>query len=250
MSHLTSDRQSCLAIITARADSKGVKNKNLRTLGRKPTIAYTIESGLACPYIDEVLLTTDSPELRDIGLSMGVTAPFLRPSHLATDIARQEDAVLHAMDWYEQEQRRFDLICLLEPTVPLRRVNTLNRGFQLLANRSDADAVFSVAETSLSPIYCNTLRPDGTLKDFIPKEYIWANRQEVPTFHKLVSLVTICRWDVFKEKETFLLDTTLALQVDPIEAIDIDEPLDFVIVDHLVQLGMTNTSSLATYING
>jgi CMP-N,N'-diacetyllegionaminic acid synthase len=239
----------CLAIITARAGSKGVKNKNMRMLAGKPTIAYTIQVGLECPYIDKVLLTTDSQELRDLALELGAESPFLRPEHLATDSARQEDAILHAMTWCEQAEEQFDWMCLLEPTCPLRTVNTLNRGFELLMSRADADAVFSITEAPISPVYCNTLRSDGTLKEFIPKQYIWSNRQEIPDFYKLASLVTIARWDSYKREETFLLDNTLALLVDPVEAIDIDEPIDFFLAEKLLQEGLVNSRLLSACVN-
>jgi CMP-N-acetylneuraminic acid synthetase len=250
MNKFDSGKRHCLAVITARAGSKGVINKNLRDLGGRPTISYTIETGLACPHIDEVALTTDSPELCKLGIDQGISVPFLRPAHLAGDLARQEDSILHLMDWYEQRGQKFDLLCLLEPTSPLRTVATLNRGFELLSDRKEADAVFSVAETPVSPIYCNELRQDGTLKGFIPEKYLWANRQELPVYYKLSSLVTICRWDIYKEKQTFLLDTTLALKVDPVEAIDIDEPFDFFVADHLIRAGLTNSAALAKAVNG
>jgi CMP-N,N'-diacetyllegionaminic acid synthase len=242
--------KSCLAVITARGGSKGVVNKNLRNLAGRPTISYTIETGLACPYIDELALTTDSPALRKIGLDHGISVPFLRPAYLADDLARQEDAILHLMDWYEQRGATFDLLCLLEPTSPLRKVHTLNRGFELLLSDDNADAIFSVSEAAVSPVYCNELREDGTLKGFIPEKYLWANRQELPVFYKLSSLVTICRWDVYKKKQTFLLDTTLALKVDPVEAIDIDEPLDFFVVESLMRAGLSSSSDLTQAVNG
>jgi len=249
MNKSRSRTHSCLAVITARAGSKGVINKNLRDLGGRPTIAYTIETGLACPHINEVALTTDSPELYKLGVDFGITVPFLRPKHLASDLARQEDAILHLMEWYEQQGNRFDLLCLLEPTTPLRKVATLNRGFKLLSACKEAGAVFSVAETKVSPVFCNELRKDGTLKGFVQKKYLWANRQELPVFYKLSSLVTICRWDLYRKKQTFLLNSTMALKVDPIEAIDIDEPLDFFIVDSLIRAGLTNSKTLKNAVN-
>lgn len=244
------NRPTCLAVITARAGSKGVINKNLRPLAGRPNISYTIDIGLASAHIDRVALTTDSPELREIGLNHGISVPFLRPAHLARDDSRQEDAILHLMTWFERKGTTFDLLCLLEPTCPLRTVATLDRGFELLASRKEADAVFSVTETSTSPIFCNELRGDGTLKDFVPREYLWANRQELPTYYKLSSLVTICRWNTYLEEQTFLLDNTLALIVDPIEALDIDDPVDFFLADRLISAGLTDSKALESAVNG
>jgi N-acylneuraminate cytidylyltransferase/CMP-N,N'-diacetyllegionaminic acid synthase len=240
---------SCLAIITARGGSKGVIDKNIRPLAGKPTIAYSIAVARACPPIDAVLVTTDSPAIRDAALAHGAEVPFLRPPELATDDARQEDAILHAMQWVEQQGRRYDLMCLLEPTAPLRRPETLERGFRLLAEQPNADAVFSVALTRFSPVFCNTLRPDGTLRGFIEPKYLYANRQAVPDYYKLATTVTICRWEVYKQRQTFIMDTTLALPVDAIEAIDIDEPIDFFLVERLIESGLTTADALTKHVN-
>jgi CMP-N-acetylneuraminic acid synthetase len=240
---------TCLAIITARGGSKGVINKNLRSLAGKPTIAYSIEVAHAAPSIDAVLVTTDSIAIRDVAIAYGAEAPFLRPPELATDSARQEDAILHAMDWVERQGRHYDLMCLLEPTAPLRRVETLERGFRLLAGRSDIDAVFSVAPADVSPVICNTLRPDGTLNGFIDTKYLYANRQEIPEYYKLSTAVTICRWRVYKQRQTFVMDTTLSLPVDPIEAIDIDEPVDFFLVEKLIESGLLTAAALKDHVN-
>jgi CMP-N-acetylneuraminic acid synthetase len=241
---------SCLAIITARGGSKGVVDKNIRPLAGKPMIAYSIELALAAPSIDAVLVTTDSPAIRDVALRHGAEAPFLRPAELATDTARQEDAILHAMAWAEAQGRRCDIMCLLEPTAPFRTVATLERGFRLLADHPEAEAVFSVAECSFSPAFCNTLRPDGTLKGFIEEKYLFANRQEIPTYYRLTTPVTICRWEVYKRRQTFIMETTLALVVDPVEAIDIDEPIDFFLAEALLAAGVSSSVALAERVNG
>ena len=182
---MTADRPTCLGIVTARSGSKGVPRKNVRALAGKPMIHYAIAAGLACPHIDRVMITTDSPEIADVARAAGAEAPFLRPADLSTDDARQEDAILHAMRWYEERDERFDLVCLLQPTEPLRRAETLNRGFALLAARPEASGVMSVAPARSAPSSVNTLRPDGTLRGFIDPAFRFANRQERPDWYEL-----------------------------------------------------------------
>jgi len=239
---------TCLGIITARGGSKGVPDKNLRPLAGRSAVAYAVEAALGCRRIDRVMITTDSPAIRDAAVAAGAEAPFLRPPELATDTARQEDAVLHAMDHYEAAGETFDMLCLLEPTVPLRTPASLERGFDLLESRPDGEAVFSVAETEVSPIWCNTLRDDGTLRGFVDERYLWANRQEVPTYYKLTPVVTLSRWDTYRRKETFVHDTALSLPVDPVEGLDIDSPLDFLVVETVLQRGFRTSADIARYV--
>jgi N-acylneuraminate cytidylyltransferase/CMP-N,N'-diacetyllegionaminic acid synthase len=244
MNQHSKNRRSCLGILTARGGSKGVPRKNIRLLAGKPAIAYTIEAAIGCPHIDQVLVTTDSPEIQAAAMAFGAQAPFLRPAELATDTANQEDAVLHAMNWCEHQGQRFDLICLLEPTLPLRRAATLSRGFDLLSARPQAAGVFSVSRASTSPIKCNVLRLDGTLRDFMDRRFQTANRQELPDYYALSGAVVIIGWDCFRQTESFLNEESLYLVVDAVEAIDIDHPVDFVLANELLSLGIDNTDSL------
>lgn len=241
-------KTSCLAIVTARGGSKGVPDKNIRPLAGRPLIDYSIKAGLQCPYITRTVISTDSPAIRDVAVQCGAEGPFLRPPELATDTARQEDAILHAMDWYEKQGHHFDLVCLLEPTSPLRTVETLNRGFELLASRPDAEAVFSVTECDFSPVFCSPLKPDGFMKDWMDEKYKWLQRQEIPTFYRVAGLVTISRWEAFRRNQSFMHDRTLSLVVDGVEARDIDEPVDFFIVEALAQQGFRHTRELHEYV--
>lgn len=245
-----SDPPTCLGVITARGGSKGIPGKNIRPVGGRPLIEHTIEVGLKSSHVTETMVTTDDPEIRDVAQRCGAETPFLRPAELATDTAKQEDAILHAMAWYEEQDRAFDLVCLLEPTIPLRQVETLDHGFDLLADRPDADAVFSVVEVRESPIHCNTLPEDGLMRDWMDDRYKTLQRQEIPTFYYPSALVTISRWETFKEEGTFLHDRTLAMPVDRVEAQDLDDPFDLLVVEALMERGIRAAEDLEREVLG
>ena len=76
---------STVGFIFARGGSKGVPGKNIRPLGGKPLIAWSIEQALAVRRIERVVISTDSPEIADVARAFGAEVPFLRPSHLAQD---------------------------------------------------------------------------------------------------------------------------------------------------------------------
>ena len=108
-----------LAIVPARGGSKGLPGKNKRPLQGRPLAAWPIAAAKLCPLVDEVLCTTDDPEIQQIALENGAIAPFLRPAELASDSASSMDAVLHALAFLEQAQQFYEYIVLLEPTSPL-----------------------------------------------------------------------------------------------------------------------------------
>lgn len=222
--------------------------KNVRDLAGRPMIDYAISIGRDCPHIDRVMVTTDSNDIASLARDLGAEVPFLRPADIATDLAKQEDAILHAMDWYEEAGEIFDLVCLLQPTEPLRRLETLNRGFDLLAAHPEATGVMSVAPARAAPSSVNTLRPDGTLRDFIDPDLRFANRQERPDYYELSAVVAISKWDALRENGSFCQDAALSLVVDPIEAVDVDDPLDFIIAERLLTAGITSAADAACYV--
>jgi CMP-N,N'-diacetyllegionaminic acid synthase len=198
----------------------------------------------ACSWIDKVMISTDTEELREAAVRAGADAPFLRPKELATDLAKQEDAILHLMDWCEKQGESYDYICLLCPTTPLGQPETLTKAFEYLKSRSDAEAVFSVLEADFSPQRCSTLRPDGFMKDWMDPKIRWANRQELPKFYRLSGLVTITKWEAFRREKTFMHDKTLYFIVDPVEALDINTPFDFITAEHMAERGFHNSQQL------
>ena len=68
-----------IAIIPARGGSKGIPRKNIKLLGGKPLIAYTIEAALKSKYMDRTILSTDDEEIAEKGKQLGVEVPFIRP---------------------------------------------------------------------------------------------------------------------------------------------------------------------------
>jgi len=239
--------QRCLGIITARSGSKGVPNKNIRDLCGKPLINYAVEVALGCPYIESVMVSTDSKEIEAAAIRAGAEVPFLRPSSLATDTSRQEDAILHTMDWYEINREKFDFICLLQPTEPLRTVKTLNKAFEKLFD-SEADGIMSVIKTEANPTNSSLLPNNGTFKGFIDKKKYVYNRQEAPNYFRLNGLIAISRWESFRKFSTFAHDKALTMIVDPVEGLDIDNPVDFILAETLLQRNILNTGEIFNYL--
>lgn len=87
-----------LALIPARAGSKGIKDKNIIDLKGKPLIAYSIDAALKSKYIDRVVVSTDGEDIAAVAKEWGADVPFLRPDYLASDTAKTIDAVLHCIE--------------------------------------------------------------------------------------------------------------------------------------------------------
>ena len=107
--------QSRLAIIPARGGSKVLPRKNILPLCGKPLIAWTIEAAIDSEIFDQITVSTDCPEIQRVASAHGASAPFLRPSHLATDTATSVEVVPDCLERYST----YEWFCLLQPTSPL-----------------------------------------------------------------------------------------------------------------------------------
>lgn len=107
-----------LAIIPARAGSKGIPGKNIIDIDGLPLLGRTILAAKACPLIDDVLVSTDGEEIADVGRAYGASI-IDRPADIAGDTASSESAVQHAcQEWTRQTGKQDDLVLLIQNTSP------------------------------------------------------------------------------------------------------------------------------------
>lgn len=137
-----------LGIIPARAGSKGIPRKNIRTMAGVPLLAYTAHAALNAASLSRVLLSTDDPEIASIGRAAGLEVPFLRPEELAIDSTPMVQVVLHALEWVQSRGLDYGAVCVLQPTSPLRSSATIDRCVALLW-KNDVDSVISVRPVPL-----------------------------------------------------------------------------------------------------
>ena len=135
-----------LAIIPARGGSKGIKNKNIIDVCGKPLIQYSIDLALdlkAISLVDEVIVSTDSDEIKKLSEGIGASVPFLRPSNISGDKAKSINFILHAIKYYEDSSVYFDAVLLLQPTSPLRNVILLKNAINLFITNSNSNSLIS-----------------------------------------------------------------------------------------------------------
>lgn len=117
-----------LAVIPARGGSKGVPRKNLRMVGGRPLIAWSIEAALEARLVDAVVVSSDDPEILEVARYCGAKT-LERPAELATDEAATDPVLVHVVrdfrTWWWWYQRP-ELAVLLQPTVPVRRAGLVD----------------------------------------------------------------------------------------------------------------------------
>ena len=183
-----------LAIVPARGNSKGIPKKNIKLLEGKPLLAYTSEVALASGLFDKVVLSTDSPEIAEVGKKLGLEVPFLRPDDIATDGAPMLPAIQHALAHYAKEGFVPDQVFLLQPTSPFRRVETLKKASALLKEGYDSVVGLTRVPDGFSPYYLMKINPEGYAEFFFPEGLRMARRQDaMAAYHRCGSVFAFTR---------------------------------------------------------
>ena len=172
------DNIKVLGLINARGGSKGVPRKNIKLLGGKPLISWSIKAGLKSKYINKLVVSTDDSEIAEVSRSFGAEVPFMRPKELASDSSLQIDSIKHAISFLEDEGEYFDIILLLQPTTPLRKTFDIDSSLELLIEKN-ADTVISVTDVGgRHPATCYEPLKDKKIVPYFKSDERGVLRQE------------------------------------------------------------------------
>lgn len=214
-------------MIPARSGSKGVKNKNIRTILGKPLFFYAMNAVKQAMSDDDMLLfNTDSRAYADLAEKFGARVPFLRPSELATDDSPVTDTIKHTYEYCKKKGLNFDYFAIIQPTSPLIISDDVKRGVTLI-NDSEIDSVISITKTEHSPLWCNVLDKKREMHNFIPPEIAKLHRQALPEYYRLTGSICIADWKKFRNNGfCFFMPNSRPLVLPNDRALDIDSPLD------------------------
>lgn len=153
-----------VALIPARAGSKGVPNKNVRLLGGHSLLAWSIAACLKSSTIDRVIVSTDSAEYAALATKLGAEAPFLRPEAISGDRSTDYDFIVHALDWLAAEEGEPDYLVHIRPTTPLRDPQLIDDAVKAFVGAPYMTALRSVHEMSESAYKTFEMAEGGQLK--------------------------------------------------------------------------------------
>jgi len=215
-----------LALITARGGSKRLPGKNIRMLGGKPMIVWSIDVARNVPEIVDILTSTDDPAIAEICAAAGALVPWLRPANLATDTATSVDVALHALDWYERNRGPVDGLLLLQPTSPFRTRETLLKGVQLFSE-NDRQSVLGVSPAHDHPMW--TLKKDGKyLVPYLQEHGLEKRSQDLPLAYVVNGGFYLMSPNELRAGRSFLgLKAIPLIFESPDQALDIDTQWDF-----------------------
>lgn len=238
-----------VAVILARAGSKGLPDKCVLPLCGRPVLAYTIGHAQQSERVDAIVLTTDSPRAAVIGRQMGAMIVD-RPPELASDTASTQDATRHAIEEYERQGgARPDFIVALGGNVPLREDGIIDRCIERLSE-TGCDSVQTVSPVGkYHPDWMyrlqggentngNQLRA-GRMQAYRPNNIF--RRQDLEPLYGLDGAVVVVRRHLLLSDETVANPTAYlgyhreaVVQEEP--CVDIDDLADFFHAEALIRV--------------
>lgn len=223
-----------LAIIPARSGSKGLPDKNIRSICEKPLLAYSVEAARDSGLFERIYVSTDSKKYKEIAEAWGAEVPFLRPESLAGDTSSSWDVVKQALEVFAKMGEEYEEIALLQPTSPLRNAEDIRKAHELMEEKR-AKAVIGVCPMDHSPLWSNTLPEDGSMAGFIRPEVMQSARQALPEYYRINGAMYFIKKECLERIETLYEDCCFAYVMPAERSVDIDTIADFYLAEALLR---------------
>lgn len=222
-----------VAIIPAKSHSARVPNKNMRLFNGKPLLFYTIEQALKSKLIDEVYVSTESPEIKAFSETCGAKVPFLRPAELCHDHVHSVVPILHMLEQLDAADVYGYCVHLL-PTNPLRTVRSIDSIVAL--SKEHKATVLSVTPFGKTLHHLRTMLPDGSLARVTSDVVHNVQTQDFPELFYLNGAIYCAPVVELLKYRTYHHGNPLGYVMDTIEAFDIDTETDFLIAETLASV--------------
>ncbi|AZD28351.1 pseudaminic acid cytidylyltransferase [Pseudomonas chlororaphis] len=170
---------SAIAIIPARGGSKRIARKNLKPFDGVPMIARSIATALRSGLFDQVLVSTEDPQIAELARACGASVPFMRPMELADDFTGTGPVIVHALNALRERGETFDYACCIYATAPLLQLRYLRQGLAALEAHPEKSFAFSVCSFAFPVQRALTLDEQGALTSLYP-EFRNTRSQDLP----------------------------------------------------------------------
>jgi pseudaminic acid cytidylyltransferase len=223
-----------IAIIPARGGSKRIPKKNIRNFLGKPIIAYSIETSLNSGLFDEVMVSTDDPQIAEIAEKFGAIVPFLRSKESSDDFSTTADVISEVLKEYKNRNQTFDYACCIYPTAPFIKIETLKTAFDLLIQEK-TNTVLSIQKFGF-PIQRAFLKDENQKLNWRESENALKRSQDLePAFHDCGQYYFF-NVEEFLQSQKLISENAIGLEVSELEAQDIDNEVDWKLAELKYQL--------------
>lgn len=225
-----------LGFIPARGGSKRIPRKNIVDFGGEPLIAHTIRAALGSDVFDEVVVSTDDPEIADLSINYGASVPYLRPAELATDFASSADAAVHLLDYFRGNGKNYTRLCSLLPNCPLRDSRDIRESYEMFQS-NNVWSVHSLTDFGGAvPFWAIELDDQQRIKFYWGEKYFSMRSQDMPVVYVPTGALRWVKAEALREKRSFYGEGALGFILPRKRAVDIDDEEDLLFARALLKV--------------
>lgn len=230
-----------LITICARGGSKGIPRKNIRSVGGKPLIAYSIShaTAFAEKFGCDIALSTEDEEIISVAAAYGLSTEYLRPAELASDTAGKIP-VLQDVLFYEEQRRskRYDYLLDLDVSGPIRTMEDLEQGLAMMEENKNAYNLFSVSKAGKNPYFNMVEAKENGYYGLVKKPSVADghvfSRQAAPEVYELNASFYFYRRNFFTDRQPSAITDRSLVYVMPHLCFDLDHMIDFEFLSFLL----------------
>ena len=224
-----------IALVCARGGSKGVPKKNIRLLGGRPLIGWSIQAAKSVERISKLIISTDSEEIALVAREEGALVPFMRPDELAQDNSSEWLVWRHALEYLKENgDEDIDGLVVIPPTAPLRSVQDIENCLNEF-EKGNVDVVITVSDAHRSPFF-NMIKnnEDGFSSLAISPTETIIRRQDAPEVFDMTTVAYIVRPEFLIQHAGLFEGNVRSVHIPLERALDIDTMVDFKIAECLI----------------
>ena len=233
--------KNLLITICARGGSKGIPKKNIKLLDGKHLISYTIRHAYEIKkwfekersFFVKIELSTDTKEIKKVAELYGLKTNYLRPGYLANDTAGKLDVIKDLLIFSENHDVSYDYLLDLDVSAPMRTIEDLKKGFDILNSNINAKNLFSVSDASKNPYFNMVEKNKEGFYTLSKTSKNVLSRQLAPKVFEMNASFYFYKRDFFNQKVIYLFNNSLIYKMEH-ESFDLDHLIDFDFLDFLI----------------
>lgn len=223
-----------IGIIPARGGSKQIKKKNIKKLNGKPLISYTIEAALGSKYLSDIIVSTDDKEILETTKKFNIKANGLRPKNISSDYASTWSVMNYELNRLDKEGKTYDFYMMLQPTTPFRTSGLIDLACKKIKKNPNLDSIVSIVNVGANhPHRMYFKNKSEKLVPFVKniKDPMMARQLLPPVFIRSGDIYLTSR-NCLLNKKSLIGENSIGIEVDPDNAINIDDINDFIVAEH------------------
>lgn len=222
--------ENTLVIIPARGGSKRIPKKNIKVICGQPMIHWPLKELLKLFSSEQILISTDDPEIVKTVTSEGVEVPYRRPEALSDDYTGTMEVATHALQWHEENVSVVDYVLIVYPTAVLLDIEDINSAYEILSVDDACDCVFSATSFPFPIQRAVFENEERYVSMFQPENFATRSQDLVEALHDAGQFY-LCRSESVRRSLNLTNSNCKVQKLHRNKVVDIDTPEDFEIAE-------------------